>query len=108
MAGATTWATSSTSLNHRTILPLTGVLAPTNEKKHGPTLVEMMKQILRKAGEKLRCLIADSQYSSGRMRGLVDEVVIPFKSNQRRGEVVLRVDRKFRTHGLEDERAEYH
>jgi transposase len=42
------------------------------------------------------------------MRGLMDEAVIPFRANQRRGEAVLRVDRKFRTHGPEEERAEYH
>jgi hypothetical protein len=98
------------SVDHQRILPLAGVLAPANEneKRHGPTLVERTKRILRKAGAKLRCLIADSQYSSGRMRGLVDEAVIPFMANQRRGEAVLRVDRKFRTHGPEEERAEYH
>jgi len=98
------------SVDHQRILPLACVLAPANdnEKKHGPTLVERTKQILRKAGVKLRCLIADSQYSSERMRGLVDEAVIPFMANQRRGENVLRVDRKFRTHGPEEERAKYH
>jgi len=52
--------------------------------------------------------VADSQYSSGRMRGLVDEAVIPFMANQRRGEEVLRVDRKFRTYGPEEERVKYH
>ncbi len=94
------------SLDPQRILPLTSVLAPANdnEKKHGPTLVERTKQILRRAGARLRCLVADSQYSSGRMRGLVDEAVIPFMSNQRRGEAVLRVDRKFRTHWPEQER----
>jgi hypothetical protein len=98
------------SVDHRSILPLASVLAPANdnEKKHGPTLVERTKQILRKAGVKLRSLIADSQYSSGRMRGLVDEAVIPFMSNQWGGEAVLRVDRKFRTHGPEEERVKYH
>jgi len=98
------------SLDHKRILPLAGVLAPANdnEKRHGPTLVERTREILGRAGAKLRCLIADSQYSSGRMRGLVDEAVIPFMANQRRGEAVLRVDRKFRTHGPEEERAEYH
>ena len=98
------------SVDHRTILPLASVLAPANEneKRHGPALVERTKQVLRKAGAKLRSLIADSQYSSGRMRGLVDEAVIPFMANQRRGEPVLRVDRKFRAHGPEEERAEYH
>jgi len=42
------------------------------------------------------------------MRGLVNEVVILFMVNQRRGEPVPRVDRKFRTHGSEDERVKYH
>ena len=98
------------SLDHKRILPLAGVLALANEneKRHGPTLVERTKMILRRAGARLRSLIADSQYSSGRMRGLVDEAVIPFMANQRRDEAVLRVDRKFRTHEPEEERAEYH
>jgi hypothetical protein len=98
------------SVDHRRILPLASVLAPANEneKRHGPTLVERTREVLRRAGARLRSLVADSQYSSGRMRGLVDEAVIPFMANQRRGEPVLRVDRKFRTHGPEDERAEYH
>jgi len=98
------------SVDHRRILPLACVLAPANdnEKRHGPTLVERTREILKKAGARLRSLVADSQYSSGRMRGLVDEAVIPFMANQRRGEDVLRVDRKFRTHGPEEERAKYH
>jgi hypothetical protein len=41
------------------------------------------------------------QYSNGWMRGLAYGAVIPFVANQRRGEAVLRVDRKFRTHGPE-------
>ena len=98
------------SVDHRSILPLASVLAPANdnEKRHGPTLVERTRELLRRAGARLRSIIGDSQYSSGKMRGLVDEAVIPFMSNQRRGENVLRVDRKFRTHGPEDERAKYH
>ncbi len=98
------------SVDHRSILPLASVLAPANdnEKRHGPTLVERTKRVLRRAGARLRSLIADSQYSSEKMRRLVDGAVIPFMTNQRRGEDVLRVDRRFRTHGPEDERAEYH
>ena len=98
------------SLDHQRIIPLSSVMAPANEneKRHGPGLVERAKQILRRAGARLRSLVADSQYSSGRMRGLVDEAVIPFTANERRGEPVLRVDRRFRTHGPEEERAEYH
>ncbi len=86
------------------------MLAPANdnEKRHGPTLVERTKRVLRRAGARLRGLIADSQYSSEKMRELVDEAVIPFMTNQRRGEHVLRVDRRFRAHGPEDERAGYH
>jgi len=62
-----------------------------NEKRHSPTLVERTKPILRRAGARLRSLIADSQYSSGRIRGLVHEVVIPLMVNQRWGEDVLRL-----------------
>ena len=97
-------------MNHRRILPLASVLAPANEneKRHGPTLIEKTKEVLWRVGAMLRGLVADSQYSSGRMRRLVDGAVIPFMANQRRGEPVLRVDRKFRTHGPEEERVKYH
>jgi hypothetical protein len=98
------------SVDHRRILPLASVLAPANdnEKRHGPRLIERTRELLRRAGARLRCLVADSQYSSGRMRGLVDEAVIPFMANQRRGEPVLRVNRKFRTYGPKEERVKYH
>jgi len=98
------------SVDHRRILPLASVLAPANEneKRHGPTLIERTKEVLRKVGAKLRSLMADSQYSSEKIRQEVEEVVIPYPSNQRRGEAVLRVDRKFRTHGPEEQRREYH
>ena len=55
----------------------------------------------------LGALVADSQYSSKAVRCLVEDSVIPYTSNQR-GVGVLRVDRRFRTHGPEEERAEYH
>ena len=54
--------------------------------------------VLSRAGVKLRCLIADSQYSSARVRGLVEHAVIPYMANQRCGEDALRVDRLFRAH----------
>jgi hypothetical protein len=97
------------SVDHRRILPLASVLAPANEneKRHGSSLVERAREVLRRAGARLRCLVVDSQYGSGRMWGLVDEAVIPFMGNPRRGESVLRVDRRFRTHGPE-EGVEYH
>ena len=98
------------SVDHRRIKPLASVLAPANEneKRHGPSLVERAREVLRRAGARLRCLVVDSQYISGRMRGLVDEAVIPFMGNPRRGEAVLRVDRRFRTHGPEEEGVEYY
>ncbi|MCX6653534.1 MAG: hypothetical protein NTY03_00275 [Candidatus Bathyarchaeota archaeon] len=43
-----------------------------NEKRHAPSLVERSRLVLGRAGVKLRCLIADSQYSSGRVRSLVE------------------------------------
>jgi hypothetical protein len=98
-----------TSLDPKRILPLASVLAPANEneKRHAPTLVERTRLVLDRAGVRLRCLIADSQYSSGRVRALVEHAVIPYMSNQRRGEDVLRVDRLFRTHGPEELVEEY-
>jgi hypothetical protein len=90
-----------TSVDPRRILPLASVLAPANEneKRHAPSLVERTRGVLGRAGARLRCLIGDSQYSSERVRALVERVVIPYMSNQRCGEDVLRVDRLFRVHG---------
>jgi hypothetical protein len=90
-----------TSVDPRRILPLASVLAPANEneKRHAPSLVERTRLVLGRAGARLRCLIGDSQYSSERVRALVERAVIPYMSNQMRGEDVLRVDRWFRVHG---------
>jgi hypothetical protein len=56
-------------------------------------------------------VVADSQYSSRRVRDCVvdhgAEPVIPYPSNQARGEEVLRVDRFFRVSGAEEERRVY-
>jgi hypothetical protein len=56
-------------------------------------------------------VVADSQYSSERVRGLIEELgaepVIPYMSNHKRGEKVLRVDRFFRVSGPEEERRIY-
>ena len=64
-------------------------------------------ELVAEAEARLRCLIGDSQYSSERVRSLVDYAVIPYMSNQRRGEEVLRVDRRFRVSGPEALVAEY-
>ena len=96
-----------TSVEPKRILPLASVLAPANEneKRHAPSLVEATKNILRRVDARLRCLIGDSQISSGKVRSLVDDAVIPYTSSQR-GDG-LRVDRMFRAHGPEDLVAEY-
>jgi len=89
------------SVDPKRILPLATLLASANEneKRHAPTLVERSRLVLERAGARLRCLIADSQYSSWKVRSLVERSVIPYMSNQRGGGDVLRVDRLFRAHG---------
>jgi len=97
------------AVDHRSLLPLATLLAPANdnEKKHAPSLVEKARDVLGKAGARLRSLVADSQYSSRKVRDLVEESVIPYTSNQGGGDV-LRVDRRFRTHGPAGMVVEYH
>jgi len=90
-------------------LPLAHRVAPANhnEKRHSTTLLEKTKRILKKAGAKLRRVIADSQYSSQKLRETA-ETVIPFPANQRPGvKDLLRVDKWFRSHGPEHQRHEY-
>jgi hypothetical protein len=96
-------------VDHRSVLPLATLLAPANdnEKKHGPALIERTREILGRVGARLRSLVADSQISSRKVRGLVEDSVIPYTSNQRGGDV-LRVDRRFRTHGPAGLVVEYH
>ena len=98
------------AVDHRSVLPLATILAPANdnEKKHGPALIEGARMVLGKAGARLRSLVADSQYSSSKVRGLVEEAVIPYMSNQSAGGDVLRVDRRLRTHGPAEDRVKYH
>ena len=52
---------------------------------HAPTLVERTQMVLGSAGVKLMCLIADSQYSSAKVRSLVEYAVIPYMENQKCG-----------------------
>jgi len=89
------------SLDSERRLPLASLVAPANqnEKKHSLTLLEKTKRVLRKTGAKLNSIIADSQYSSEKNRRAVDEAVIPYPANQKRGiKGILRIDKKFRTH----------
>ena len=57
----------------------------------------------------MRSVIADSQYSDSKIRCAVYTAVIPYPSNQKPNvKGLLRVDKKFRTYGPEDQRREYH
>ena len=83
------------------------MLAPANENER--TRAEAGGEDQGGPGEgraRLRCLIADSQYSSGKVRCLVEHTVIPYTANQRGGDV-LRVDRWFRAHGPAERVEEY-
>jgi transposase len=72
-------------------------------------LLEKAKQVLASSGSKLRSVIADSQYSDGKIRLAAEKTVIPYPANQKRGvKDVLRVDKKFRTYGPEEDKIEYH
>jgi transposase len=93
----------------RSELPVSLKVAPANEneKKHSLGL-------FRKASEhvKPKRLVGDPQYSSRKLRDAALEQgtvpVIPYPRNQMKGiKGLLRVDRKFRTHGPPDQRRIY-
>jgi hypothetical protein len=82
-------------------LPVAMVVASANEneKKHSCCLFERASSVV-----KFKKLVADPQYSSQGLRDVAVSMgtvpVIPYPSNQKMGEEgVLRVDRKFRSHG---------
>jgi len=87
-------------------MPVAAVVASAyeNEKRHAEELIEKASLVV----EGVKNVVADSQYSSEKVRGFVGELgarpVIPFMSSHRRGEPVLRVDRFFRVSGPEEER----
>jgi transposase len=99
------------SVDAETMFPLNSVFASANqnEKKHSLSMLEKTKLILKRSAAKLRSVIADSQYSDGKIRNAVDRAVIPYPANQKRDvKGLLRVDKKFRTYGPEDQKREYH
>ena len=90
------------SIDSKTMLPLTCVFASANqnEQKHSLSILEKTKLILKRSAARLRSVIADSQYSDGKLRNAVDEAVIPYRANQKRDvKGLLRVDKKFRPTG---------
>jgi transposase len=99
------------AIDSKSMLPLTCAFASANqnEKKHSLNMLEKTKLILKRGAARLRSVIADSQYSDGKLRNAVDEAVIPYPANQKRDvKGLLRVDKKFRTYGPEDQKMEYH
>jgi hypothetical protein len=99
------------SIDSQSMLPLAGILASANqnEKKHSLNILEKTRLILKQCGAKLRSVIADSQYNDSKIRKAADETVVPYPASQKRGvKGLLRVDRKFRTYGPEDQKKEYH
>ena len=99
------------AIDSKTMLPLacTFASANQNEQKHSLNLLDKTKLILKRSAARLRSVIADSQYSDSKLRNAVDKTVIPYRANQKRDvKGLLRVDRKFRTYGPEDQKREYH
>jgi transposase len=99
------------SIDSKTMLPLTCTFASANqnEQKHSLNLLDKTKLILKQSETKLRSVIADSQYSDSKLRNAVGKTVIPYRANQKRDvKGLLRVDKKFRAYGPEDQKREYH
>jgi hypothetical protein len=99
------------AIDSKTMLPLacTFASANQNEQKHSLNMLEKTKLILKQSAAKLKSLVADSQYSDGKLRDAVEETVIPYRANQKRDvKGLLRVDKKFRTYGPEEQKKEYH
>ena len=65
--------------------------------------------ILRRCKAKIRSVVADSQYSDSKLRCAVEKATIQYPANHMKGVLgLLRVDRKFRTHGSEEDKMDYH
>jgi len=82
-------------------MPLAVVVEPANfnEKK---AAVKLLHQTL-KDKRRMKSLVADSQFSSNAFREEAREYgvepIIPYPRNQMKGRPVLRIDRRFRSHG---------
>ena len=87
----------------KSAMPLAVVVEPANvnEKKAAAPLLQ--KAIRLRPKRRTSHVVADSQYSSQTFRDEVRRIdakpVIPYPRNQAKGKRVLRIDRKFRSHG---------
>ena len=55
-----------------------------NEQKHSLNILKKTELILKQSAGRLKSVIADSQYSDGKLRDAVEETVIPYRANQKR------------------------
>jgi len=83
-------------------MPVAAIVVPANVNEKKISIPLLRKT--RKRRRKVKCVVADPQYSSEafrcEIRRLGAEPVVPYPRNQRRGEKgILRVDKKFRSHG---------
>ena len=83
-------------------MPLTVIVEPANvnEKKIATPL---LRRAVKRKKQRWKNLVADTQYSSQTFRAEAQkhgvEPIIPYPKNQMKDKPVLRVDRKFRSHG---------
>jgi IS5 family transposase len=99
------------AIDSKTMLPLacTFASANQNEQKHSLSMLEKTKLVLKQSAAELKRVIADSQYSDGKLRDAVEEAVIPYRANKKRDvKGLLRVDKKFRTYGPDNQKETYH
>lgn len=70
----------------------------------------VLSRFTRKVGvDRLKSIIAGSQYSDKKLRKVVAEAVIPYPANQKRNvKGILRVDKKFRAHGSKELKQKCH
>lgn len=97
------------AVDARSEMPIAMVVAPANEneKKHSLRLLEKASRHI-----KPRRLVADPQYSAQNLRDAASKLgtmpVIPYPRNQKKGvKGILRVDRKFKSHGPSELRRAY-
>ena len=83
-------------------MPVAFTVAPANENEKRYAI-----PLLSEAAERVKAevIVCDKQYSTRKIREFVRaldaEPVIPYPKNQKKGEGVLRVDKRFRVHGPE-------
>jgi transposase len=94
-------------IDSETVLTLACAFASANQNahKHSPNMLEKTKLILKRSAVRLKSVIADSQYSYGKLRDAGNQAMIPYWANQKRDvEGQLKVDKKILTYRPEDQK----